>query len=766
MDGRRVLGVAGAVAVAVVAVTLFQMLRSPHGEGDASRNPGAPAGSARRAGDATGPTDVATESRRDVGGVHAKREGLAPEAPAERSGDAREPAAALLKIVVTDRVRGGPLAGVVVKPDASDFKPRELAAIRTRNGFTADAKLEFTTDAGGGAALHWIPGRAIYVTFRPGGRVEDEQSQIVPPLNVDEVRELAVALFSGPDLLFCAQVVAGDESREGHEGGAAVRPVAGAQVLQHDWKRKPTPVATTGTDGRFQFTERSWRNGGFEVAADGFAPAFARVEPGHESVERAFVLRLAKPARLQARVRDAGGAAIPAATIELSVSPTLLAQPHPIPVDAPRIVRTATTDDAGRATLEALPPGVALDLDVTAAGCAPLQEKEALRLEAGATGEREFTLGTVARVRGRVVDTDGNAVEAALLRMMPQSDLEPDARRRLDDRRKRRSAKPSGADGRFEIADVPSGTWWLDLDPGEPMPYAGGEPTRAPSTVKVRGEKHRAASSLLAVEVPAFTKEVEVTLVVTLDLSIRGRVRGPEGGEFYAVEVLAYSVAMPAFGVVTTVPKSDGTFELAPLVDGEWEIAVGIDDESQGYGEPPPRRVKAGATDVEFVLEKSAVAIAGRVIDATTLQPVEGAWCSGTDDANGRERARGSGDDGHFELRFPTGGTFTVRVTTRDGRIGLATNVVVASGGKSDALEIALAPGAKLKLTVKDPPAGCRFEVRRDGRVVAADEFGTSREVEQTVPPGHLEVRLFRGDDLIATHEVDAKSGATVSCGE
>jgi hypothetical protein len=223
---------------------------------------------------------------------------------------------------------------------------------------------------------------------------------------------------------------------------------------------------------------------------------------------------------------------------------------------------------------------------------------------------------------------------------------------------------------------------------------------------------------------------------------------------------------MPAIDTVTTVPKSDGTFELAPLVDGEWEIVVGIDDESQGYGEPPPRRVKAGATDVEIVLEKSAVAIAGRVVDATTLQPVADAWCSVTNDADRSERARGSGDDGRFEIRFPTGGTFTVRVTTRDGRIGLATNVVVAPGGKSDALEIALAPGAKLKLTVKDPPAGCRFEVRRDGRVVAADEFGTSREVEPTVPPGRLEVRLFRGDDLIATHEVDAKSGATVSCGE
>lgn len=761
MDGRRALGFAGAIAVAVVAVTLFQMLRTPHGESDAARHPEAPAGSSRRdGGDGSGRTDVATESARDAGGVHAKREGVAPDAPTERGGDAREPAAALLKIVVTDRVRGGPLAGVVVTPDASDVRPRELAAIRTRNGLAADAKLEFTTDAGGGAALHWITGRSLFVAFRPGGRVEDEQAQIVPALNIDEVRELSVALFAGPDLAFFGVVV------ERGADGAAGRPVAGAQVDLLDWKKEPTRLATTGPDGRFQFTARSWRNGGLSIAAAGYAPAFARIEPGHESIERAFPIELAKPARLLARVRDAGGAAISGAKIELSVSPTLLAQPHPIPIDAPRIVRTATTDDAGRTTLDDLPPGVALDLDVTAAGCAPLQEKEALRFEGGATVEREFTLGTVARVRGRVVDTDGNAVEAALLRMTPQSDLEPEARHRHDDRRKRRSAKASGADGRFEIADVPSGTWWLDLDPGEPQVYAGGEPTRAPSTVKVRGEKHRAASPLLAVEVPAFMKEVEVTLVVTLDLSIRGRVRFVESDEFYDIEVLAYPVAMPVIDVVTTVPKSDGTFELVPLVDGEWEVMVNVEDESQGYGEPPPRRVKAGATDVEFVLEKSAVVIAGRVVDATTLKPVEGAWCSVTNDANRHESARGSGDDGRFELRFPTGGTFTVRVTTRDGRIGLATNVVVAPGGKSDALEIALAPGAKLKLAVKDPPTGCRFEVRRDGRLVAADDFGTSREAEPTVPPGHLEVRLFRGDDLIATHEVDAKSGATVSCGE
>src|SRR5262249_10047817 len=188
-------------------------------------------------------------------------------------------------------------------------------------------------------------------------------------------------------------------------------------------------------------------------------------------------------------------------------------------------------------------------------------------------------------------------------------------------------------------------------------------------------------------------------------------VRAAEGGDLYGVFIRSRPVGTPWPEVVSTAPKSDGTFELGPLVDGEWEISVDVEDASQGFGEPPPRRVKAGATDVEFVWEKSAATIAGRVIDATTLQPVDNAWCSVTNDADRHERARGCEADGRFEIRFPTGGTFTVRVTTRDGRVGLATNVVVAPGGRSAALEIALAPGARLKLKGPDPPTGCRYEV-------------------------------------------------------
>jgi hypothetical protein len=758
VDGRRVLGIAGAVAVAVVAFTLFQMLRTPGEESDSTRHPGAPAGSARRAGgDAGGRSDVGTESARDAGGAHARREGFAPDASADRGGDAREPAAALLKIVVTDRVGGGRLAGVVVTPDASDFAPRELAAIRTRNGLAADAKIELTTDAEGAALLHWIPGRSLFLFFRPGNRNEDEQTQGVERLKVDEVRELAVALFPGPDLAFYGQVIAGGDAEE--------RPVAGAQVLFHDWRVKSTPVAATSTDGRFQFTARSWRNGCVEVAAEGYASAFARVEPGHETVERALVLQLSKPARLLARVVDASGVALRGATIQLGTAPSKLTQPRPIPIDAPRIERSATTDDAGRATLDDLPPGVALDLELHAAGCAPIEEYEALRLDAGATVEREFKLGSVARVRGRVVAANGDAVEAARVRMTPQPDPDEDPRRHLDDRRIRSSARPTGADGRFEVADVPAGKWWLALDPGPPQAYAGGVPQHAPSTVVVHGVKHRAAAKLVAVEVPSFTRDVEATLIVTLDLSIRGHVRPVESDEFYGVEILGRLVSEPWLDGVSTVPKSDGTFELAPLVDGEWEIRVDLDDDTLGYGEPPPRRVKAGATDVDFVLEKSAVKILGRVIDATTLQPVDGAWCSVTG-AEGGEAARASGNDGRFELVFPTGGTFTVRVTTRDGRFGLVTNVVVTPGGRSDALEIALSPGAKLKLKAPDPPTGCRYEVRRDGVLVASDEFGPSREIERTVPAGRLEVRLFRGDEPLTTRDVEAKSGETVSCGE
>jgi hypothetical protein len=720
--------------------------------------------------EASGRTDadlpLESASGRTADEVGAQREIAVAPGSAAHAEVAVESGAATLKLVVSDRGGGGRIAGVVIAGDLSDLPFPVAQNVRALNGVADSAPVELTTDANGAATIRWVPGRRITLACRPGGRAADEQIKEVPALQADEVRELALELWSGADLEFHGSVVEANGS-----GGATARPIAGAQVLAHDWKSKSVPVATTNTDGRFHFLASSWKKGCIEVAADGYAPAFARIEPGHESPERALVLKVAKVARLRARVRDAGGAAVRGATIDLYLRSGLLTQPEPGPVDAPPLLRRAVTDDVGRATVDDVPPGVALDVEIRAPKCAPFREGGAFTLEPGSTSEREFTLGTVARVHGHVVDRTGNPVEGAKLS--------------LTSRDKVKSAPGgfqfgyvgcfakglTGKDGAFEFEDVPEGAWWLYIDSDRSNIVAEGETRAAGPKLKIRGKAHLVAATPKMVDVAKSANDVEVDLVVTLDLAIRGRVRTADGGEFRSVTVAARPVAAPVDGefalarVIADVAK-DGSFLLAPLVEGEWELVADVGDGSLGYGDPSPQRVKAGATDVEIVLAKSAVTLAGRVVDAASQKPVEDAWCTIVRGEDSGERAEGSRDGGRFSIQFPDGGTFTVRVTTRDGRFGMAANLVVAAGVTRDGIEIALAPGATLRLNAPADPAGCRFEVRRNDVLVAADAFGVQPRVERTVPAGRLEVRVFRGDERIAKYEVEAKSGATVSCGD
>jgi hypothetical protein len=753
-------------AALVVGLLLARQFLAPGSDLTArsgAREAAADGRSARRA-DPEVPPDSASESAADEVGAH-REVALAPGSAAHAE-LAVETSAATLKLVVSDRGGGGRLAGVVIAPDLSDLPLLAAQTARARNGVAESAPVELTTDAKGAATLHWVAGRRITLACRPGGRAADEQIKEVPPLQVDEERELALELWSGADLEFHGSVVEADAS-----GGATTHPIAGAQVLTHDWKSRKVPVANSNSDGRFHFRASSWKKDCLEVAADGYAPAFARIEPGHESPERARVIKLAKVARLRARVRDASGAAVRGATIDLYLRPGLLTQPEPGPVDAPPLLRRAETDEEGRATVDDVPPGVALDVEIRATGCATFREGGAFTLEAGTTGEREFTLGTLARVHGRVVDRAGDPVEGAKLSLTSRDNVKSAPGGFQFGRVGCRAKGRSGADGAFEFDDVPEGAWWLHLVPHRSTIVAEGDSPSVGSKLRIRGELHLVAALPMKVDVAESASEVQVDLVVELDRAIRGRVRAADVGEFGGVTVVARPVSAPVddeidLARVFSEVAMDGSFLLAPLVDGEWELVADVGDTLPGYCEPPPLRVKAGATDVEIVLAKTGAALAGRVVDAGTLKPVDDAWCTIVRDEDSSVRAEGTRGGGCFSIRFPEGGTFTVRVTTRDGRFGMATKVVVASGATRDGIEIALVPGALLRLKSPADPSGCRFEVRRDGIVVAANSFGTRAQIDRTVPTGRLEVRYFRGDERIATHEVDAMSGATVSCGE
>ncbi len=346
---------------------------------------------------------------------------------------------------------------------------------------------------------------------------------------------------------------------------------------------------------------------------------------------------------------------------------------------------------AGRADLH---PSTALAIDAAEA------DAHAITLESGAVAlERYAPAGRfdVATPEGRLVLERG----ALAVEVLPASEA------------------PAGLPQTSTVrARLASGVAWLDTQPGRTLLGLASDVylQRGRIAVAASLDGSTLASgdrSRVAVSPGAVPSTAGSAVDAPATGALRGRVVAPPGSaqpERFVVTLLR-EVRLPDVSQPErhAFDAEDGRFEISPVDPGTYRVFV----EARGFAVwhvPSPLAFEAGSTrDVEVVLDRGAV-VRGRVVDADTRAPIEGAVVLSETDAPSQivpfdtdvewmrdwlALAR-SGPDGRFEFPALSRGAHVLRATRVGFGAGWSQRLDLRDGSEAPApvdVEIALAPG-------------------------------------------------------------------------
>lgn len=232
------------------------------------------------------------------------------------------------------------------------------------------------------------------------------------------------------------------------------QPVAGAEIFLSREGDVPGQWVVTTTDGAGRFEIRDlapWRSSGpfteLAARARGFATSRAWVAMGTAGDRPHVIFRLLGVAgSLSGRVIDREGSPVPGAELELRTFHSRIVtqdavNPEGVTFEEPPHLRVVT-DGRGEFACHTIPPGL---LEIrTHTGQHP-EQINALTIEAHVPQTIEIVLGAGGILRGRVLDARGQAIVGASLSALGMGD------------RSYRHVS-AGADGRFRIEGLPSGT--------------------------------------------------------------------------------------------------------------------------------------------------------------------------------------------------------------------------------------------------------------------------------------------------------------------
>lgn len=183
----------------------------------------------------------------------------------------------------------------------------------------------------------------------------------------------------------------------------------------------------------------------------------------------------------------------------------------------------------------------------------------------------------------------------------------------------------SGADGRFEIANLPD-----------------------KSTIYLSIRDPRFVNSSLNTELPK-----EVNLVAKPGAALKGRVATPDKTGVEGLSISAYSPKRSANSQAKT--GANGEFELAGLDEGQATISV-RDAKNEWAGASAKADAKAGeTTQIPDVVLQKGVVLEGVVVDVQTEKPLAGAQVSSGFNEVHSNSTKATGDDGKFSIRVLPG---------------------------------------------------------------------------------------------------------------
>lgn len=471
------------------------------------------------------------------------------------------------------------------------------------------------------------------------------------------------------------------------------KPVADAVV----WAEDPGAFGRTGGDGGYKLTAEAGRELEIQAAAAGYFEGGGgwQVKAGER---RAPTVALEPALAAAGVVVDEQGRPLAGVEIKAGIQPGSR-------------IRTAAgwssggtgrTSASGKFRISNLAAGIAHQLRLTRAGYAPLVENVPPQAPGS---ELRLVLRRGRKGFGRVVDQAEQPVAGArvVLARQPSGDR---MMRSFDGEGSGRFEATAGADGRFEVPDLPAGTFELTArGPG----YA---PITVPGLAIPQGSGSSTGS----------TAGIDLGIVVLVrGVALEGYVADPQGRPVEGARIsVAQAGAEPGFGPPTedgpagtppVITAADGFFRVVDRRAGE---TLDVEARRAGYGPGSAPGVQVpSAEPLRIVLHPSS-AVEGRTVDPDG-KPVAGAAVA-INPAGPTAMGRGyvmvstatmketrSGDDGSFRIEDVSPGIWELKAAAAGHLPVEMSSLEVRSAQDLTGVEVVLAPGAVVEGRVLSP---------------------------------------------------------------
>ena len=466
-------------------------------------------------------------------------------------------------------------------------------------------------------------------------------------------------------------------------------PVAGALV----WAVRGE-VATTDARGSYALDVGVYKSRWVRAGATGYTSGHSQL-PGNGGGD-APAIGLSPAATLAGQVTDRDGGLLAGVQVELGALPQSGWRPRA----ANRLLREGwrgRTSGRGAFRIAGLPTGVGYRLTFTAEGFAPrtIDVDPLEPFESRSNLEVALEPGRLAF--GRVVDQDQVPIagaEVSLRSPPPTGDPMAIMRAMRSGEAESDPAHLTGAEGRFEIADLAPGRYDLEVR------ATGFAPAKVPG-VRVTESDARADFG---------------TVILVPGAQIEGRVTTDDGAAVAGAEVV---VDREQRGMMMTGGESDrqgeaetdaeGRFVVADLLPGQ-PVAVAV--YKAGFGSELVAGLEPPTEEPLAIVLRPSGRLKGRVVD-TLGDPIEGARINAHPDfqammSTGRMRMRGQRQrptwavadaDGAFLIEDVEPGILQISVDADSYRRQERTGVELAAGAELE-LEFVLEVGALVEGTV------------------------------------------------------------------
>ena len=532
-------------------------------------------------------------------------------------------------------------------------------------------------------------------------------------------------------------------------------PVAGALV----WSDDPGAFQRVGADGAYRIDAVPGR----ELSLNAASPGYFRRETDvtvQPDDSRAPALALETALALAGTVVDEQGRPVPGVEVRARLQPGSRART----MAGWGSGGTAITGPMGTFRIPTIFPGLAHELTLVRRGFATTRETVAPLEPLRPTLMARFVIRKGRNGFGRVLNQSDQPVAGATVLLEPAAsgDLMARMSRGRDD--SSRFEATAGADGRFEIPDLPAGNYGLT---------ARG-PGYAPITVP-------------GLNVPAGAGSFDLGTVNLLKgVALEGFVTGPGGKPVEGARITLNTASndpMAGFrgsdGPPAAVTGPDGFFRVEDRREGE---TVDVAVQRPGYAKGSAPGIRIPSEEPLRIVLKPTSAVEGRAVDPDG-KPVAGAriYLNPTGPtamgpgfvmfSTADMKQADTGQDGAFRIEDVPPGTFQLKAASVGRQSVELSNLEVASGQDLKGVEVVLPAGAVIEgrvLASGRPVAGAQVELVEPessvARIIINSAGATSDgdgyyRIDGVVPGSRTfqaEARGFRK----AVRELEAREGA------